>query len=101
MTTIKTTEVNFKRLIINKYVIVFFCFGVFVTFFDEHNLINRWQTDRKIYKLENELKFYKDEIIATKQKMNELQSNNENLEKFAREHYLLKKDNEEIFIIKE
>lgn len=93
--------VTLKKLILNKYLVVFVSFAVFVTFFDEHNLINRWQTDIKINQLKDELNFYKNEITTTRQKMNELQSNSENLEKFAREHYLMKKDNEEIFIINE
>jgi len=41
------------------------------------------------------------EIKTNKQKKNELQSSNENLEKFAREHYYMKRENEDIFIIKE
>lgn len=88
-------------ILFNKYLLVFVTFAVFVTFFDDHNLIHRWETYRKISRLEEELKFYQEEIKATKQKKNELQSSNENLEKFAREHYYLKKENEDIFIIKE
>jgi cell division protein FtsB len=51
--------------------------------------------------MEEELKFYQEEIKATKQKKNELQSSDENLEKFAREHYFMKKKSEDIFLIKE
>lgn len=90
-----------KRIFINKYLIVFLFFAVFVTFFDEHSLIHRWQTHQKIVLMEKELKFYQEEIKTTKQKKNELQSSNDNLEKFAREHYYMKKVNEDIFIIKE
>jgi cell division protein FtsB len=90
-----------KRILLNKYLIVFVVFAVFVTFFDNHNLIKRWKTAQKINQLEQELKYYQDEIKATKRKKNELQSSNENLEKFAREQYLMKKQNEDIFIIKE
>jgi cell division protein FtsB len=82
-------------------VIVFLAFTVFVTFFDEHNLIQRWKSYQKINQLEEELDFYKEEIKATKLKKNQLQSSKENLEKFAREHYLMHKENEDIFIIKE
>lgn len=90
-----------KLIFLNKYLIVFVSFTVFITFFDNHNLINRWQTHQKINHLENELLFYQEEIKATKQKKNELESSNQNLEKFAREQYLMKKENEDIFIIKE
>jgi len=76
-------------------------FTVLVTFFDEHSFIHRWQSHRRIVQMEKELKFYQDEIKTTRQKKIELQSSNENLEKFAREHYFMKKENEDIFIIKE
>lgn len=92
---------RFQSLLLNKYSIVFMVFAVFVTFFDEHNLINRWKTSQKISQLEEELKYYQNEIKTTKQKKNELQSSKENLEKFAREQYYMKKENEDIFIIKE
>jgi len=93
--------VKIKKLLLNKYLIVFVLFTVFVTFFDNHSLIHRWQTHRKIVLMEKELKFYQNEIKTTQQKKNELQSSKENLEKFAREHYYMKKKNEDIFIIKE
>lgn len=90
-----------KSIFLNKYLIVFTVFLVFVVFFDEHNLIDRFSTFQKIKNLEKEQQFYIDEIEATKKKKNELESNNQNLEKFAREQYLMKKPNEDIFIIKE
>ncbi|MFZ4726201.1 MAG: FtsB family cell division protein [Paludibacter sp.] len=92
---------NLRLVLLNKYMIVFLSFTVFVTFFDEHNLIQRWKSYQKINQLEEELDFYKEEIEATKLKKNQLQSSKENLEKFAREHYLMHKENEDIFIIKE
>ena len=95
----KSTKI--KKIFLNKYLIVFVVFTVFVTFFDEHNLIHRWQSHQRIDQMEKEIKFYQDEIKATQQKKNELQSSKENLEKFAREHYYLKKENEDIFIINE
>ena len=101
MSTISKIGEKLKLVLLNKYAIVFVVFAVFVTFFDEHNLIQRWKSHKKIDQLEVELNFYKEEIKATKQKKNELQSSKENLEKFAREHYYMRKENEDIFIIKE
>lgn len=95
--TIKRT----KSLLLNKYLIVFLSFTIFVTFFDEHSLVHRWQSYRKISLMEEELNYYREEIKVTKQKKNELKSSNENLEKFAREQYNMKNANEDIFIIKE
>ena len=90
-----------KKIFLNKYLIVFMLFAVFVTFFDEHNLVDRWKSRQRINQYEEELKYYQNEINTIRQKKNELQSNKENLEKFAREQYLMKKENEDIFIIKE
>jgi len=90
-----------KALLLNKYTITLTLFLVFVTFFDEHNLIQRWKSHQKINQMEEELEFYRNEIKMTKEKKNELQSSDENLEKFAREQYRMKKSNEELFIIKE
>lgn len=101
MSFISRTGNKLKLIFLNKYLIVFVVFTVFITFFDEHNLINRWRTHQKINQLEDEYEFFKEEIKVTKQKKNELESNNQNLEKFAREQYLMKKENEDIFIIKE
>ncbi len=101
MSSTGKTLTKIRKIFINKYVIVLLVFAVFVTFFDEHNLIHRWETHQKINELENELKFYQDEIKSTRQKKKDLQSSDENLEKFAREQYYMKKDNEDIFIIKE
>ncbi len=96
----KTLQI-LKKIFLNKYLIVFVIFAVFIGFFDNHSLIHRWETHRKIMEMEKELKFYQNEIKATKQKKNELQSSKENLEKFAREHYFMKKESEDIYIIKE
>ncbi len=56
--------------------------------------------DKKIKELEKEYNYYSDEIKVNKQIINDLQTNDAYLEKFAREKYLMKKDNEEIFIIR-
>ena len=102
MTTTQKKSGNLiKRILLNKYLLVLIVFGIFITFFDEYNLISRWNTYLKTKQLEQEVKFYKEEIENNKQKMIELQSSNENLEKFAREQFLMKKDDEDVFIIKE
>jgi len=89
------------RIFLNKYSIVLIAFAVIITFFDNHNLINRFETHRKIKTMGKELDYYKTEIQSNKRKMNELRSGKDNLEKFAREQYLMKRENEDVFIIKE
>ncbi|MCE5332119.1 MAG: septum formation initiator family protein [Bacteroidales bacterium] len=90
-----------KPVLLNKYLIVLLGFAVFITFFDQHNLIQRWETHRKIRQLEKEYKYYQDEITNDKLEMQKLQNDDQYLEKFAREHYHMKNKDEEIFIIKD
>jgi Septum formation initiator len=101
MSEFKSKGNKLRKIFLNKYLLVFLVFAVFVTFFDEHSFIHRWQSHQRIVQMEKELKYYQEEIKNTRQKKNELQSSNENLEKFAREHYYMKKETEDIFIIKE
>ncbi len=96
-----TTLKKASRFILNKYVIVFVGFLAFVLFFDNHNLVLRWKTQRKLETLEKELDFFQNEIKTNKAKIKRLQTDNEYLEKFAREEYMMKEKDEEIFIIKD
>lgn len=55
----------------------------------------------ELNKLEEEKEFYQDEIKQIRADLKELKTNPKTLEKFAREKYLMKKDNEELFVIVE
>lgn len=86
-----------------KSVVLFFLlvFVVYFIFFDEHNLMSRFRNKHKIEVLTKEIEHYRKETETNRQKMNELKSNNRNLEKFAREQYYMKRTNEDVYIIKE
>lgn len=86
-------------LILNKYFISVLAVVVWVTFFDKDDLFSQYELTRKLKQLKTEEKYYQTEIEKNKDDMNELRTNPANLEKFAREKYLMKKDNEEIFVI--
>lgn len=90
-----------RKVVFNKYFLTITVFTVLIVFFGEHSLKNRWKTGRSIKTLKKEIEFYKQDIESNKQKMNDMQSGNESLERYAREKYYLKKENEDIFIIKE
>lgn len=49
--------------------------------------------------LEKDKAYYEKKIIEDSQRLKELKTNKENLEKFAREQYLMKRDNEDVFVI--
>ena len=89
----------FLPLLRNKYSLTLIIFFVWIVFFDSNNLIERAFNLRKVHQLEKDKIFYEEKIREDRSKLEELESNPNNLEKFAREQYLMKKDNEDIFII--
>ena len=88
-------------LLRNKYSLSFIVFFVWVIFFDSNNLYNRIKNLNRVHTLEKEIIFYNEKIKNDRAQLEELESNPANLEKFAREQFLMKKDNEDIFIIGE
>lgn len=67
--------------------------------FDSNNILDRMKDLKQLRELKREKVYYKERIKTDSLKLNELKTNNENLEKFAREQYLMKKDDEDIFIV--
>ena len=89
-----------QYVFLNKYFFVLFLFFVYLIFFDDHNLIKRYNTKQEIKQLEQEYQYYLDEIEANKSKINQLNKDSVFLEKFAREKYYMKNDKEDVFILK-
>lgn len=81
--------------------IVAACLTIYIAFFDDHSLLNRFQYKRKLKRLEKELLYYQEQLQTDIRKLNELQSNDSNLIKFAREEYYMKRPNEDIYLIEE
>ncbi len=68
-------------------------------FFDSNDFITQYQLSKKLSDLENDKEYYLQKIDSVKQDREELLSNAELLEKYAREKYLMKKPGEDLFII--
>ena len=91
-----------KRLIDlfkNKFFLVTVAFVVWMTFFDKNDLLSQYQYQQEVSKLEQERDFYKTETDKVSKDLEELTSNPQQLEKFAREKYLMRKDNEDVFVV--
>lgn len=73
-------------------------FFVWMTFFDENSFISTARNRIKLAELETEKEHYVKEIEESTADLKLLQNDKELLEKFARERYLMKKENEEIFV---
>jgi cell division protein FtsB len=86
-------------LLKNKYVLTAVVFLFWLLLFDQNNLSERMRSSREYNKLLEEKGYYEKKIEEDRRRIQELKTNNDNLEKFAREQYLMKRDNEDIFII--
>nr|WP_294941527.1 septum formation initiator family protein [uncultured Mucilaginibacter sp.] len=90
---------RFINLIKNKFFLVTVVFVVWMIFFDKNDLFSQYQYRQQLSKLEHERDFYKVENAKVNKDLDELTSDKAKLEKFAREKYLMKKDNEDVFVI--
>ncbi|MDA3953265.1 MAG: septum formation inhibitor [Bacteroidales bacterium] len=85
----------------NKFILSILIFIIWISFFDHNNLIDRVKDLRHLRQLEKDKAYYIERIDKDSKRLEQLKTNNKNLEKFAREQYLMKKDNEDIFVIVE
>jgi len=83
----------------NKYVIALAIFAVIILFTDHNNLFEQWDRKQELKKLQIKKAYYEGEIEKTKKKLADLNNNSAALEKFAREKFYMKKDNEDVFVI--
>ena len=90
-----------QKLIRNKFFITGVAFLIWISFFDPNNLLGRYKSLQQLHRLEKDKEYYIQSIEEDKQRLEELQSDKDNLEKFAREQFLMKKENEEIIIVVE
>jgi cell division protein FtsB len=85
-------------ILTNMYVLVLTIFVIWMIFFDTNSLLIHLELKKEIKNLEKQQEFLKNEIAKDKIIIDKL-SDPKELEKFAREHYYLKKKDEEIYLI--
>lgn len=88
-------------ILTNKYLLASVFFIVWMLFFDQRDVFQQRDRQADLKKLEAKKQYYVQEIAKTKKELEDLQTNPAALEKFAREHYLMKKDGEDIYIIED
>ncbi|PQJ79145.1 FtsB family cell division protein [Polaribacter porphyrae] len=86
------------KLITNVFVVILIPYIIWMLFFDENSYLVHRKFDKEVEELENSISYYKDKIKKDKETIKKLQDSLE-LERFAREKYLMKKENEDIYII--
>jgi cell division protein FtsB len=83
----------------NRYLFTIIIFFFWLLFLDSNNLISRVRELKNLRKLKSEKEYYVQRIEEDKRKLHELKTDNQNLEKFAREQYRMKKPDEDLYII--
>ena len=83
----------------NKYLLSGIFFLVWMLFFNEKDLLSEFKRKDKLKELEKSESHLSEIIKETKHELGQLKTNAQTIEKYARERYLMKKDNEDLFII--
>jgi cell division protein FtsB len=97
--TIKTLKNNkIFKILTNIFVLIFIPFFIWMFFFDENSYLVHRKFNKEIKDLENTISFYHTKIAEDKATIKKL-GDSLQLERFAREQYLMKKENEDIYII--
>jgi cell division protein DivIC len=87
------------KILFNKYTITLVLFGVWMIFFDSSSVLNRMKYKEKLNNLKQEKHFYLEEIKQDSILSQKLLSDSSEIEKFARENYLMKRDKEDVFLV--
>ena len=83
----------------NKYVLTISVFAIWILFFDQYNMVDRMNMSGEIRQLEADREYYMEQIQKDSTRLHELTTNQENLEKYAREQFLMKQKNEDVFVV--
>ena len=84
-----------------KYLITVVAFAVIIGFLDENSLFRRLGYEREISQLKEEIEKSRADYEENTKRLNELNSNPDAIEQVAREKYLMKKPNEDIYVFEE
>ena len=85
----------------NKYLMTFVVFLIWIFFIDTFDILTQIKMKQELNQLKNQEEFYKNEIEKDSTILYNLNNNTQEQERFARERFLMKKENEDLFIIRE
>ena len=85
----------------NKYLIASVVFAAIMLFFDKNDFFTRMSRDNELKNLEKSKEYYTNEIKKLDDIRDNLGNNPRTIEKYSREKYLMKRDNEDLYIIDE
>ncbi|MCK9628156.1 MAG: septum formation initiator family protein [Bacteroidales bacterium] len=97
----KIKEKKWVKIVKNRFFLATFVFAVWIIFFDQNSLIDWFSVRMRIIRQERQIDYYNKEIKSIDEKLQELSSNKDSLEKFAREQYYFHEEDEDLYIIEE
>lgn len=86
-------------ILTNKFVITGAVFAIWVIYFDQNSWLLQRQKTKEVENVERNIAYLNDEIAKMEHEYQELTTNPEKLEQYARERYKMKRDNEDLYII--
>lgn len=90
---------KFPKIFTNKYLIAGITFAIWMLFFDRNDLSLQLKRVHELHKLQESEKVMDNKIADTKHELTLLKTNPETLEKYAREKFMMKKENEDLYIV--
>ena len=90
---------KWSKVLKNKYFIASILFLAWIVFFDENSFVSHAENKRRLNELNKQKEYYLDQIGEDKQKLEDLNAGEKELEKFAREQYYMSKPDEDLFIV--
>ena len=87
------------KILTNRYIFILLVFAVWMLFFDTNSWLTHQKLDEEISEIESNIDYYQSEIKKDKKTIQTLNDSVE-IEKYARETYYMKRENEDVFIIK-
>ena len=90
---------KFLVLLRNKYFLATLCFVIWLLFFDRNDVFTQLERRKELRQIQSSKKYFTLQIAENRNFSKDLQFNASAIEKYAREHYMMKRDNEDLFII--
>ena len=85
----------------NKFFLATVGFVIWMLFFDRNDLFTQLDRKKELREMQESRAFFEKQIREHRHFSNDLQFNASAIEKYAREQYLMKRDNEDLFLIEE
>lgn len=84
----------------NRYVLTLVVFFTYMLFFNDADIFSVYNSHAEVNKIQEEIDWYRTKTESCKTRLDKLENDDFELERLAREKHFLKKENEDVFIVK-